>query len=89
MAEKIQNKEILTLRVKSQDQDEIHFKIKKNTPLKKLMQKYCDRINVALNSASFVYEGEKIFNYNTPLQLNMRNDDEIQVVVEQTGGFFK
>ncbi len=90
MAEENQNNNVLTLKVKSQNQDEVHFKIKKNTPLKKLMERYCDRINVPINSANFVFEGEKIFHYNTPLQLNMRNKDEIQVVIEQVGGcFFK
>ncbi len=78
--------EVLTLKVKSQDQDEVHFKIKKSTPLKKLMERYCERLNILLNQANFVFEGEKVFPYNTPKQLNMRDKDEIAVMVEQVGG---
>ena len=72
----------VTLKVKSQDQDEIHFKIKRNMPLKKLMEKYCERINITMNSANFIFEGEKICSYHTPNDLNMRNNDEITVIIE-------
>ena len=36
----------VTIKVKSQDQDEIHFKIKQTMAFKKLMEKYCERINI-------------------------------------------
>lgn len=29
--------------------------------LKKLMEKYCERINIMMSNANFVYEGEKIY----------------------------
>ena len=57
--------------------------------LKKLMEKYCERINILLSSANFVFEGEKIYPHQTPEDLNMQNEDEIQVLVEQVGGFVK
>ena len=81
-----QENNVLNLKVKSSNQEEIHFKIKNITPLKKLMERYCDRINIQSSSANFIFEGEKIYPYNTPKQLNMRNEDEIQVQIEQVGG---
>lgn len=50
------------------------------------MEKYCDRIGIPVNSANFIYEGEKICTYNTPSELNMSNNDEIHVIIEQVGG---
>lgn len=55
-------------------------------PLKRLMEKYCERINIPLNSANFIYDGERICTYNTPNELNMNNNDEINVIIEQVGG---
>ena len=46
------------------------------------MEKYCERINIPLTSANFIYEGEKICTYNTPSELNMTDLDEIHVIIE-------
>ena len=84
---KTENEEIIHLKVKSSDHEEIFFKIKKVTPLKKLMEKYCQRMGLSsLNNVRFLFDGERIVPSNTPLQLNMQNGDEIDVYVEQHGG---
>jgi small ubiquitin-related modifier len=84
---KTENEEIIHLKVKSNDHEEIFFKIKKVTPLKKLMEKYCERMGLSnLNNVRFLFDGERIVPSNTPSQLNMQNGDEIDVYVEQHGG---
>lgn len=78
---------IILIKVKSQDNEEIHFKIKRNTPLKKLMERYCERnglMNIA--SVSFLYEGEKVLASSTPESLGMNDGDELAVAVNQKGG---
>lgn len=45
MADK-DNEETIHLKVKSQENDEVFFKIKRTTQLGKLMQKYCERQGV-------------------------------------------
>ena len=86
---KTENEEIIHLKVKSNDHEEIFFKIKKVTPLKKLMEKYCERMGLSnLNNVRFLFDGERIVPSNTPAQLNMQNGDEIDVYVEQHGGTF-
>ena len=86
---KTENEEIIHLKVKSNDHEEIFFKIKKVTPLKKLMEKYCERMGLSnLNNVRFLFDGERIVPSNTPAQLNMQNGDEIDVYVEQHGGSF-
>ena len=86
---KTETEEIIHLKVKSNDHEEIFFKIKKVTPLKKLMEKYCERMGLSnLNNVRFLFDGERIVPSNTPAQLNMQNGDEIDVYVEQHGGFY-
>ncbi|EGR34351.1 ubiquitin-like protein smt3, putative [Ichthyophthirius multifiliis] len=81
------NNEYLNLKVKSQDGEEIFFKIKRTTQFKKLMDAYCQRVQVNLNNVRFLFDGDKILESQTPADLKMENNDEIDVVIEQTGGF--
>jgi len=85
--------EQLNLKVKSQDGEEVFFKIKSSTQLKKLMDAYCQRQSVIiyliqLNSSNvrFLFDGERLHETQTPKDLNMENGDEIDVVIEQVGG---
>ncbi len=42
----------INLKVKGQDGNEVFFRIKRSTQLRKLMSAYCDRQSVELNSTS-------------------------------------
>ncbi|CAI0397376.1 unnamed protein product [Linum tenue] len=76
----------IDLKVKSQDGGEVFFKIKKNTPLKKLMNAYCDRQSMDFNAVVFLFDGRKIRPEQTPVELEMENGDEIDAMLHQTGG---
>ena len=78
--------EQLNIKVKAQDGSEIFFKIKKSTQLKKLMEAYCQRQGLSNNQCRFIFDGERIKDDDTPETLEMDNGDEIDVMVEQTGG---
>ena len=78
--------EQLNIKVKAQDGTEIFFKIKKSTQLKKLMEAYCQRQGLSNNQCRFIFDGERIKDDDTPETLEMDNGDEIDVMVEQTGG---
>ena len=79
--------EQLNIKVKAQDGSEIFFKIKKSTQLKKLMEACCQRQGLSNNQCRFIFDGERIKDDDTPETLEMDNGDEIDVMVEQTGGF--
>ena len=81
-----QAQEQLNIKVKAQDGTEIFFKIKKSTQLKKLMDAYCQRQGLSNNQCRFIFDGERIKEDDTPDTLEMENGDEIDVMVEQTGG---
>eukprot|EP00347_Sterkiella_histriomuscorum_P000970 403373831 len=77
----------INIKVKSQDGTEIFFKIKRTTQLKKLMDAYCNRQGLSINQCRFIFDGERLKDDDTPDKLEMENGDEIDVMVEQTGGY--
>lgn len=80
--------EHINLKVTGQDNSVVHFKIKKNTPLRKLMSAYCDRTGVKMGVMRFRFDGNPINETDTPLQLEMEDGDSIDVFQQQTGGAF-
>lgn len=50
------NPDYINLKVKSQEGEEIYFKIKKTTSFKKLMDTYCQRANVTNLSYLALYK---------------------------------
>lgn len=76
----------LNIRVAGHGQSEIFFKIKKTTPLKKLMEAYCERLGKQPGSLRFLFDGQRISPNDTPQQLGLQNEDCIEVMVEQFGG---
>jgi small ubiquitin-related modifier len=72
--------------VVSQDGNEVHFKIKQNTPLRKLMDAYCSRAAISMSSVRFLYDGCRVQEDDTPTKLEMEEADIIDVVMQQTGG---
>ena len=77
--------EHLGIKVATPDQ-EVYFKIKKSTPLRKLMDAFCQRSGKAPNSVRFLYEGDRIQPTCTPEELEMEDGDTIDVMAEQVGG---
>ncbi|KAF7032329.1 hypothetical protein CFC21_043513 [Triticum aestivum] len=78
----------INLKVKGQDGNEVFFRIKRSTQLKKLMNAYCDRQSVDLNSIAFLFDGRRLRGEQTPDELEMEEGDEIDAMLHQTGGCF-
>ena len=70
----------------AQDNTEVHFKIKRSTPMRKLIDAYCKRQGVASNNVRFLFDGENIKADDTPDKLEMDEGDCIDVMQQQTGG---
>lgn len=49
-----------------QDGNEVFFRIKRSTQLKKLMNAYCDRQSVDFNSIAFLFDGRRLRAEQTP-----------------------
>ena len=50
----------------TQDGNEVFFKIKRSTQLKKLMGAYCDRQSQSLESIAFLFDGKRLRPEQTP-----------------------
>lgn len=69
-----------------QDNGIIQFKIKKHTPLRKLMIAYCERSFLAKEAVRFRFDGAPVNELDTPETLEMEEGDTIEVYLPQTGG---
>ncbi|KAJ1634706.1 ubiquitin-related protein [Pavlovales sp. CCMP2436] len=76
----------INLKVATQDGNEIFFKCKLTTPLSKLMNAFCQRQGVTMQSVRFLFDGDRITAEQTPKDLDMVDGDSIDVMVQQTGG---
>ena len=77
----------INIRVVGNDGSEVFFKIRKNTPLRKLMDSYCEKQGKGAGTVRFMYEGIRIRPDSTAEQLKIENDDQIDVMPEQVGGY--
>ena len=78
------NSDHITLRVK--DQNEVFFRIKKSVPLKMLMDGYCVRKHVQLDTFVFMIDGRRLRPEQTPNEVGLEDGDEIDAFTHQVGG---
>ena len=67
--EKKEGGEHINLKVVTQDGNEIYFKCKQTTLLKKLMDAFCRLQRVSSNSVRFLFDGNRINETHTPQQV--------------------
>lgn len=65
---------------------EIFFKIKKTTPMKRLMEAFCKRQGKSMESLRFLIDGTRVSPDNTPEDLDLEDGDVIEAHREQVGG---
>ncbi|KAF2754353.1 ubiquitin-like protein [Pseudovirgaria hyperparasitica] len=66
--------------------NEVFFKIKRTTQLKKLMEAFCDRQGKSPQSVRFLYDGQRVQGTDDPETLDMQDGDTLEVHQEQIGG---
>ena len=76
----------IRLKVKDQQGSEVQFKIKKSTPLRKLMNAYCSRLGLQASQVRFMVDGERIAPDDTAEELGLADEGPIDVAKEQTDG---
>ncbi|KAB1266062.1 Small ubiquitin-related modifier 2 [Camelus dromedarius] len=85
---KTENNDHINLKVAGQDGSVVQFKIKRHTPLSKLMKAYCERQGLSMRQIRFRFDGQPINETDTPAQLEMEDEDTIDVFQQQTGGVY-
>lgn len=87
--------EQLNIKVKDADGNEVFFKVKRTTKLSKLKRAYAERMGKPENSVRFIFDGQRIGDDDTAdsvractlTQLDMNDQDEIDAMIEQLGGW--
>ncbi len=78
---------LVHIKVTSQNNEEIIFKVKNTTAFEKLMDKYCERFNISNQSGvRFLFDGEAVKKNQTPSDLGLEDGDVLECVIEQVGG---
>ena len=75
----------MSLKVVSQDGNEVHFTCKPTLPLGRLMSMWCQRQGVAMESVRFLFDGSRINPTQSPESLDMESGDIIDVMYAQVG----
>jgi small ubiquitin-related modifier len=75
----------LKIRLKDQSGEETFFVVKRHTRMGKLMRSYAVRKGVSVLSLRFLLSGDIVDSHTTPRRLELEDDDQIDVVLEQTG----
>ncbi|NWS36763.1 SUMO3 protein, partial [Polioptila caerulea] len=78
--------EHIDLKVAEQNGSVVQFRIKRHTPLSKLMKAYCCRQGLTMRHITFLFDGQPIKESDTPALLEMEHKDTIEVYQQQTGG---
>ncbi|RLV99314.1 hypothetical protein DV515_00009940 [Chloebia gouldiae] len=66
---KTENNDHINLKVAGQDGSVVQFKIKRHTPLSKLMKAYCERQGLSMRQIRFRFDGQPINETDTPAQV--------------------
>ncbi|KAF2458917.1 ubiquitin-related domain-containing protein [Lineolata rhizophorae] len=66
--------------------NEVFFKIKRTTQLKKLMDAWCERSGKSPASVRFLFDGTRVGAHDSPETLEMQDGDTLEVHQEQIGG---
>ena len=67
----------IKLRMVGEDCEEMHFDVKKTTPLNKLMRGYSESKGVAVTSLRFFFDGFRIGDSDTAEDVGLTENDEI------------
>lgn len=65
---------------------EIFFKIKRTTPMRRLMEAFCKRQGKSMDTLRFLIDGARVGLDNTPDDLDLEDGDVIEAHREQVGG---
>lgn len=67
--------------------EETFFKIKKTTKMSKVFETYASKRGIQAGSLRFLLDGERIEPDHTPKQLELEDQDQIDCMLEQSGGW--
>ncbi|RVD90630.1 ubiquitin-like protein [Tubulinosema ratisbonensis] len=77
----------INLTIKEQDGPSIKFKTKSNVTFGRILDSFAKETGRSKNDMRLIYKGKIVGHGVTPFDLRLNDDDELEVVASQTGGF--
>ena len=77
----------LNIRLKNMDGSEVYFKVLQTTPFRKIISAFCTKTGLSSSNVRLMFEGESITGNMTPKELELEDNDVIDVLSQQTGGY--
>lgn len=78
--------ECFEISVKSQDGNEIRFKIRPTSRFGKVVDAYCKRSGVERDTVRFLFDGQRLEEDKTIGEIGLQDGDEVDAMVSQIGG---
>lgn len=70
----------------TQENGEVHFKVRSSTKFQKVFEAFCQRRGLEVNSVRFLFDGERLRADQSPDDYDMEDGDCIDAMMEQIGG---
>mmetsp|Transcript_2462 Transcript_2462/g.3588 ORF Transcript_2462/g.3588 Transcript_2462/m.3588 type:complete len:102 (-) Transcript_2462:1089-1394(-) len=86
-SQEAEGKNQISVKVCDAHGNEVYFKIKKTTQLRKLKAAYCKRQGLQKEQVRFTFDGHRIADDETAEILDIDDNDVIDAMVEQIGGY--
>ncbi len=77
--------EAIVIRLKDQMAEVTEFKVKRTTKMDKVFQAYAGRKGAKVKDLHFLLDGERIRKYETPEELELKDGDQIDVILNLSG----
>jgi len=77
------NERLIQIEVTNPQGRSVYFKIRESTKMERLINTYCSRENINPHNFVFLYQGIKLEPLQTPLTLNMKDKDIIDLIFEK------
>ena len=78
--------EMIRIKVKTQEGDEVEFKMRKTSAFARMMGAFAERIGQNPEAIRFLFDGARIHKTQTPEELSMEDGDVVDAMLEQIGG---
>ena len=75
----------LNIRVRSQTSEETFFKVRTTTKLSKVFDAYAERTGIAASSFRFLFDGRRLYGYETPADIGLAEGGQIDTMLDQRG----
>lgn len=78
--------QIINIRVRSQQGEEILFKIKPHTVMDKVIKAFSDKIGVDPSTLRLTFDGQRVTGTQTAAQIELNDGDVLDIMEFQVGG---